>query len=116
MLVSCKFLFGALVIGSGSMTGTLNKGYVIIYKALNTEEKDNIEVGDIIVFHNDDLRVIHRVVGKKEGNYGYCYFTQGDANQNQDAGYRVEEDIIGKVIFRLPYLGQVTILLNDLFK
>lgn len=116
MLVSCKFLFGALVIGSGSMTGTLNKGDVIVYKALNTEEKDNIEVGDIIVFHNDDLRVIHRVVGKKEGNYGYCYFTQGDANQNQDAGYRVEDDIIGKVIFRLPYLGQVTILLNDLFK
>ena len=116
MLVSCKFTYGALVIGSGSMTGTINKGDVIIYKTLEPEEKDDIKVGDIIVFYSNDVRVIHRVIGKKEGNNGYCYYTQGDANPNEDDGYRIEDDIIGKVNLRLPYLGQVTILINDLFK
>ena len=112
MLVSCNFTYGALVIGSGSMTGTINKGDVIIYRELN----DSVKVGDIIVFYSDEIRVIHRVIDIKESGDGPHYFTQGDANPNRDAGYRVEEDIIGKVKMRLPYLGQPTILLNDLFK
>ena len=32
MLISCKFRFGIIVIGSGSMTGTLNVGDALIYE------------------------------------------------------------------------------------
>lgn len=116
MLISCKFRYGALVIGSGSMTGTINKGDVIVFENLKSEEKKNINVGDIIVFYSNDIRVIHRVIAKKERNEGYSYYTQGDANPNKDDGFRTEDDIIGKVNFRIPYLGQPTIVLNDLFK
>ena len=111
MLVSCKFKYGALVIGSGSMTGTINKGDVIIYETLD----ETVEIGDIIVFKSDDIRVIHRVIDKKDSGTGMRYYTKGDANPNEDEGYSEESDIIGKVKLRLPYLGQLTILLNELF-
>ncbi len=32
MVVSCRFRYGTLVIGTGSMTGTINKGDIIIYE------------------------------------------------------------------------------------
>lgn len=111
MLISCKFKYGALVIGSGSMTGTINKGDVVIYEELD----ESVEIGDIIVFEKDGVRIIHRVVDKKDSGSGMKYYTQGDANPNEDDGYRVETDIIGKVKLRIPYMGQITVLLNEMF-
>lgn len=114
MLISCVFRFGVLVIGSGSMTGTINKGDAIIYERLGKEEV--IEIGDIIVFKNDGVRVIHRVIDKKDSGSGMKYYTKGDANPNEDEGYRVEEDVIGKVRLRIPYIGQLTVKLNEMFE
>ena len=48
MLISCQFKIGILVIGSESMTGTINKGDAIIYEKYDEEEE--IKTGDIIVF------------------------------------------------------------------
>lgn len=112
MLTSCQFKYGILVIGSGSMTGTINKGDAIIYKKLD----DEVEKGDVIVFYNDNIRVIHRVIDIKNSGKEIKYYTQGDANQNQDEGYRVKEDIIGKVKIRIPYIGQFAVSLNEIFK
>lgn len=39
MLISCQFRYGILVIGSGSMTGTINKGDAIIYETLDKDEE-----------------------------------------------------------------------------
>lgn len=111
MLVSCKFKYGALVIGSGSMSGTINKGDVIIYETLD----DKVEVGDIIVFKSEDVRIIHRVIRERNSNDGTVYYTKGDANQNEDEGYRMKQDIIGKVKFRIPYIGQLTVFINEIF-
>ena len=114
MLVSCKFKYGALVIGSGSMTGTINKGDMIIYESIEVE-KENVEINDIIVFKYEGVRVIHRVIDKKDSGSGMRYYTKGDANPNEDTGYRTDLDIIGKVKMRLPYLGQLTVMLNEMF-
>ena len=67
MLVSCKFKFGALVIGSGSMTGTINKGDIIIYEKYDEEQE--IKVGDIIVFNNDGTTEIVDTKGFKTKEY-----------------------------------------------
>lgn len=112
MLTSCQFKYGILVIGSGSMTGTINKGDAIIYEKLD----DEVEKGDVIVFYNDNIRVIHRVIDIKNSGKEIRYYTQGDANPNQDEGYRVEEDIIGKVKIRIPYIGQFAVSLNEIFE
>ena len=114
MLISCQFKYGILVIGSGSMTGTINKGDAIIYEILDKDEE--IKKGDIIVFYNEKVRVIHRVIDIKNYGTGIKYFTQGDANPNVDEGYRERGDIIGKVKLRIPYLGNLTLMINELFE
>lgn len=111
MLISCKFKYGVLVIGSGSMTGTINKGDIIFYeKYKNT---DDIKVGDIIVFYEDDIKVIHRIIDQKLMGEETRYYTKGDANQKQDDSYRKTKDIIGKVKARIPYMGWFTLWIND---
>lgn len=111
MLISCKFKYGVLVIGSGSMTGTINKGDIILYeKYKNT---DDIKVGNIIVFYEDDIKVIHRIIDQKLMGEETRYYTKGDANQKQDEGYRETKDIIGQVKARIPYMGWFTLWIND---
>lgn len=112
MLVSCKFKFGALVIGSGSMTGTINKGDIIIYEKYDEEQE--IKVGDIIVFNNDGTKIIHRIIDKKTIGGKQIYHTQGDANLTRDEGYRVYDDIVGQVKLRIPYIGYFTLWINGL--
>lgn len=111
MLISCKFKYGVLVIGSGSMTGTINKGDIILYeKYKNT---DDIKVGNIIVFYEDDIKVIHRIIDQKLMGEETRYYTKGDANQKQDEGYRETKDIIGQVKARIPYMEWFTLWIND---
>lgn len=112
MLVSCKFAIGALVIGSGSMTGTIDKGDIIIYERYGKNE--SVKTGDIIVFKSDDLKIVHRVLDQKLMGEETRYYTKGDANQKQDDGYRTSKDVIGHVKFKIPYIGYLTLLVNNL--
>ena len=114
MLISCQFKFGILVIGSGSMTGVINKTDAVIYKRL--EENEKIKIGDIIIFKQNGKKVIHRVIDKKDAGKGMRYYTKGDANLEIDEGYREEKDIIGKVKLRIPYIGQPAIMLKEMFE
>ena len=111
MLISCKFKYGVLVIGSGSMTGTINKGDIILYEKYKST--DDIKVGNIIVFYEDDIKVIHRIIDQKLMGEETRYYTKGDANQKQDEGYRETKDIIGQVKARIPYMGWFTLWIND---
>lgn len=112
MLVSCKFAIGALVIGSGSMTGTIDKGDIIVYERYGKNE--SVKTGDIIVFKSDDLKIVHRVLDQKLMGEETRYYTKGDANQKQDDGYRTSKDVIGHVKFKIPYIGYLTLLVNNL--
>lgn len=114
MLVSCRFRFGALTIGSGSMTGTINKGDIIIYEKY--KENENVKTGDIIVFTSDDTRIVHRVTEQRNLGDEIRYYTKGDANEQEDQGYRLRTDVVGKVKFRIPYIGYLTLLINDMFE
>ena len=112
MLVSCKFKFGILVIGSGSMTGTINKGDIVLVEKYNKNEK--IDTGDIIVFMDNDTKIVHRVIEQKVMGDETRYYTKGDANQQEDDGYRIQENIVGQVKGRIPYIGYFTLWVNDL--
>lgn len=114
MLISCEFKFGVLTIGSGSMTGTINKGDIILYERY--DENEQIKTGDIIVFQNEDLRIVHRVVDQRNLGEEIRYYTKGDANEQEDDGYRIRKDVIGKVHARIPYIGYLTLFVNDILK
>ena len=110
-LISCKFLFGVLVIGSESMSSSIEKGDVVFF----ISKKDKIKSKDIIVFKREDVKIVHRVVKIKKVNGNFWYYTKGDANQIQDDGYVTKDTLVGKVLFKIKYIGKPTLWLRSLF-
>ncbi|MBR3254446.1 signal peptidase I [Candidatus Saccharibacteria bacterium] len=113
-LVSCQFDVGAIVVGSESMTGAIDMGDVVMMKKYYTNEE--VKEGEIIVFNRKNERVIHRVIkvstvaGKKR------YYTKGDTNEHEDDGFVTDEDLVGKVIIKVPAIGWPTLWLKKVFE
>jgi len=88
---------------SGSMEPALNIGSVEVTKPVS---KNDIQVGNIITFRslgNPQLIVSHRVVDiTSEG-----FITKGDANQDNDETIVPPQNVLGKVVFHVPYVGYV---------
>ena len=112
MLVSCQFRFGAIVIGTGSMTGEMNVGDVVVYERY---EGEDIKNGDVLVFYKYETLTVHRVVDIKYIDGIKRYYTKGDANEELDSGYVTDSSIVGVVKGKVPYVGYATIGLRDLF-
>lgn len=98
-------------ITSGSMWPSLKKGDLILIKGVSSKEE--IQIGDIIVYRNPKGFTIHRVIKMNEDTLA----TKGDANNVEDApiGYG---EVIGKPLtinnkpFRIPFLGKIGLLIN----
>ena len=112
MLVSNHFYYGSFVIATESMTGELNRGDVAIYQSYRGEA---ISEGQIIVFERGRSMIIHRVVDIEIINGTTRYYTKGDANDALDAGYVTKGDIVGLVIYKLPFMGHPTLWMRELF-
>lgn len=112
MVVSNQFRYGAYVIATESMTGELNKGDVAICERY---EDQTVREGQIIVFEKNGSVTIHRVLNIKIINGVTRYYTKGDANEDPDAGFITNADIIGIVDCKLPYVGYPTIWMRSLF-
>ncbi len=113
MLISCQFRFGAIVIATGSMTGEINKGDMIVYEQYDDQ---NIKEGQVIVFRENNSRIVHRVVKIENIGGEMRYYTKGDANEALDAGYRTEADIVGLTDVKIAYIGYPTLWLRELIK
>ena len=98
-------------ITSGSMWPSLKKGDFILIKGV--ENKEEIGIGDIVVYKNPKGFTIHRVVKMNEDTF----VTKGDANNVEDTPVSYDE-IIGKPIaindkpLRIPFLGMVNLFIN----
>ncbi len=92
------------------------KGDVIILWKAN---RDNLDVGDILIFQgNRPQPIIHRVVKVWQEDQSYFYQTKGDHNSNSIDGHLGETKIseprmLGQGLVRIPYLGWVKILFVD---
>lgn len=112
LLVSCKFRYGIMVVGSSSMTGSIDKGDAVIFEQYDGQE---LKEGEVIIFSKDDILTIHRIQDVQILNGQAIYYTKGDANQQQDDGYRTHKDITGVVKLKINYIGWPTIWINELF-
>ena len=102
-------VFNAYVVLSGSMLPTIKVKDIVVTKKIAEEE---LKVGDIITFISPDTRfggisVTHRIIDKiyDESQGIYKYRTQGDANNVSDTVPVPNENILGKVILKIPKLG-----------
>jgi len=112
MLISCQFKYGLLVVGSESMTGTINKGDVTLFESYKNQ---TINRGDIIIFRYNDVKLIHRVVEISDVNGQIRYYTKGDMNKSNDDDYRLKKDIVGISKIKIKYIGIPTLWLHSLF-
>ena len=97
------------VIASGSMRPDLNVGDIIIVKTIAREEA---KIGDVISFRQNDSIITHRIINVINGEYQ----TKGDYNNSIDPNLVQYEDIEGKCVFVIPYLGKIVFALkNKLF-
>lgn len=71
-----------------------------------------MNVGDIIEYQMEGYTVIHRVVEKIQRKGEYCFVTKGDDNNSPDADEVREDQLIGKVVFKIRYLGYPAIWLH----
>lgn len=113
MLISCQFRFGAMVVATESMTGEINKGDMIIYERYDAQP---IKEGQVIVFEQFENKIIHRVIKIENIGGETRYYTKGDANKDQDDGYRTEADIVGLTDVKVSYIGYPTLWLRKLLK
>jgi signal peptidase len=91
----------ALDVKTGSMNPTIRTGSLIFSWPVSS-----YKVNDIIVFHwsNTKELVTHRIVGVNPNNKNY-FQTKGDANKTPDMGLISSDQIVGKVLLTLPFLG-----------
>jgi len=103
------FLFASnfkfFVIASGSMGQALPAGSVAISKPEN-----QYFIGDIIAFRNKDYNVTHRIVSVLDT--GAIFRTKGDSNPIPDSYLVSKDQIIGKVVVTIPYLGYAIFFLK----
>lgn len=112
--------YPALAVVSESMLPTLNIGDIIIIQGVNASQiHANYTNGDIVVFKNPkyndpNFRVVHRAVKKEYRADGWWITTHGDNNNVGAEEQFNEKDLIGKVIAKIPYIGNFSLYVNKL--
>ena len=89
-----------LIVQGKSMLPTILPGSFVV-----TKTAPSYEIGDIVSFPLTTARitniVVHRIIA--EGENGFII--KGDNNEKADRGQYTDEDILGKVVFATPYVG-----------
>jgi signal peptidase len=105
------FSFGYLgvtptVISSGSMQPAIHVGDIVIIQKTPT---NTLKQGDIIQFRHDNITIVHRIYAITTENQQIQISTKGDANDHPDPDQITPNQILGKSLFTIPYLGWIPI-------
>ena len=113
-------LFGAYVIISTSMVPNINVNDAVI--TMRATEK-NIKVNDVITFISKEIKtqgtpITHRVVGivyedPPMNTKVLGYRTKGDNNNTQDFALISPDEVLGKMLLRIPLIGYVQTFLTQ---
>ena len=107
----CVFGIKTFVIISGSMEPSLEIGDVVVIKEFPKEE---LQKGDVISFRNGQSIITHRITDViKEKNGKVSFETKGDNNNIKDKNYVKYDDVEGKMVGKIPFVGKVAILLKN---
>jgi len=109
-----------VVVLSGSMEPAFHRGDLLF---LTNYQNEDIRVGEIVVFKVEgrDIPIVHRVLKLHEKEDGTVKFlTKGDNNSVDDRGlyapgqyWLARKDVVGRARGFLPYVGIVTIIMNE---
>ncbi len=102
-----------IAIATGSMEKEISVGDVAIIQKC---KGNDVNVGDIIEYQMEGYTVIHRIIEKRQENGEFRFVTKGDNNISPDNEIVRENQLIGKVIFKIKYIGYPAIWMHLLQK
>lgn len=109
IFVAASFMYGIRIyyVTSGSMEPQIKTGSACI---VDTRVSDaEIAPGTVIAFETGGLKICHRVIKLTDEGY----ITKGDANNCADPGIVTKDQVTGKVIGSIPYLGYGIYFIRD---
>jgi signal peptidase len=109
--------YPALAVASGSMLPTLNVGDLIVVQGTPPQQINaQYMTGDIVVFrdpYGPDKLIVHRAVRKELRDGLYWFYTHGDNNPTGEEIFS-EGFLVGKVVGRVPYVGNFSLFTQSL--
>ena len=97
-----------LMVQGQSMLPTILPGSLVIVK-----QAASYQIDDIVAYFLKEGRaakiVVHRIMDETPRGF----VIQGDNNPKKDKGYPTEDNIIGKVVFATPYVGDLLVSLRN---
>lgn len=107
--------YPGLAVASQSMEPTLNVGDLIVVQGTPASQiYANYLNGDIIVFRRPSgdptELIVHRAVVKEWNGTNWLFTTKGDNNVGADPQIIPDDFVIGKVIGRIPWIGNFALL------
>lgn len=91
------------IVQSGSMEPAIKMGGIVMVKPT-----DEYEIGDVISFGEmtrTKAPITHRIYDIKVIEGESYYITKGDVNNAPDQREISKREVVGKVLFSIPYLG-----------
>lgn len=89
------------IVDTGSMENTLKVGSIIF-----TLPKNQYKIQDVVTYKTRLKNIItHRIVGIETINTKEVFILKGDNNSSNDPNKIYASEIIGEVIFSIPFLG-----------
>ncbi len=114
-----------VVVVSRSMEPNIHVGDLLFLRGVDDPSQikaGTVEdmTGDVIVYDPRGLwpgapndPIVHRVIDKYHDGQRWWFLTKGDNNNCPDPAWIPEENIIGIVVGRIPYIGYAKIFLTD---
>mmetsp|Transcript_9323 Transcript_9323/g.34503 ORF Transcript_9323/g.34503 Transcript_9323/m.34503 type:complete len:176 (-) Transcript_9323:3751-4278(-) len=108
-----------VVVLSGSMEPAFFRGDLLF---LDHVQERNYQISDIVVFKikGRSIPIVHRVLQLHQEKDSFSILTKGDNNPVHDRGLYEQgqrwlhsEHIVGRARGLLPFIGMVTIVMND---
>lgn len=99
------FGYGIYFVKTGSMEPTISTGSLVVVKARDSED---IKAGDVITFKSEKTGNLttHRVM-EVLAEDSLSFRTKGDANNAEDPMAVNERDVLGVLVFSIPFLGYI---------
>lgn len=109
------FFFGLLpaapvAVATGSMEPSIRVGdAAVVYRT----DPERLAAGDVVAYRLNGQTVIHRIIQVQPGADGPVFRTQGDHNNAPDPAPVEADQICGRVLFRIPWVGVPTLWLRQ---
>lgn len=98
------YIYKAYLISTDSMEPEIKQGDAIVIKKVSEEQ---LKINDIVTFKINEEIITHRIVKINDNGIEKTYVTKGDSNNVEDPDILSFEDIEGKQIIKIPYLGKI---------